>query len=422
MPGDFISDYLIYADGSEVPPVFHRWSIITGLAAWLERSIHIPFGHSEIYPNIYCMLIGTAGTRKSTAIKLTKKLLSQAGYRNMAAEKTSKEKYLADLSAQHDAVADPEDVLERNIWGDREDAGDVYEHTPSFIAADEANDFFGIGNAEFLSLLGSLWDWNGKYENKTKHGKSDFIPNPTISILAGNTPTGFALAFPPTIFGQGFFSRLLLIYGEPSGKRITLPKTPGKDATVEVVRRLQEIKLKSQGEFSLTSKGMMLLDMMYQNYKPSDDPRFDSFSNRRIIHLLKLCLVIAACKLQNTIDEYVLMQANTYLTYAEKLMPKALGEFGRSKTADATHKILELINKSDAPVQLDQIWKHVMSDFTKTEELSTVIRNLSFAKKIQYISGAGYLPNKEVLESPYEKLGLIANSEFLTKEELGVSI
>jgi hypothetical protein len=164
---------------------------------------------------MYTMLIGNAGTKKSTAIKLIKKLLIRTGYTNIAAERTSKEKYLQDLSSQQDASGGEQDVLDRNIFG----TGDDSAVTSNFIAADEANDFFGIGNIEFLSVLGSLWDWEGKYENRIKTGKSDFISNPTISILAGNTPIGFATAFPSSIFGQGFFSRLcwfivnLLVFG-----------------------------------------------------------------------------------------------------------------------------------------------------------------------------------------------------------------
>ena len=152
MADDFFQSYLEYTAGGEVPICFHRWAAIVGIGTILERNIYLPFGHGKIYPNQYAMLIGNAGTKKSTAIKLIKKLLIAAGYDHIAAERTSKEKYLADLSGQMDTHSSDDTVLEKNIFG----AVDESVVTPNFIAADEANDFFGIGNIEFLSVLGSL--------------------------------------------------------------------------------------------------------------------------------------------------------------------------------------------------------------------------------------------------------------------------
>ena len=48
------------------------------------------------------MLVGASGTRKSTAIKLFKKLIQQAGYDTIAADKTTKEKFILDLSGEQD--------------------------------------------------------------------------------------------------------------------------------------------------------------------------------------------------------------------------------------------------------------------------------------------------------------------------------
>ena len=90
MTEDFFSRYLEYTSGGEVPICFHRWSAIVGIGVLLERNVYLQFGHGAIYPNMYVMLIGNAGTKKSTAIKLAKKLLIKAGYTNIAAERTSK--------------------------------------------------------------------------------------------------------------------------------------------------------------------------------------------------------------------------------------------------------------------------------------------------------------------------------------------
>ena len=410
----FFNSYLGYTGDSEVPVTFHRWSAIAGIGAILERNIYIPHGHSHIYANPYLMLIGTSGTRKTSGISVIRNLLIKAGYSTIAAERTSKEKFLMDLSGDtENPMGAGDNILEQNLFGSMDSSEDI---RPMAIMADEANDFFGIGNLEFLSILGRLWDWNGPpYANRIKTGKSISIPNPTVTILAGNTPTSFALAFPPDILGQGFFSRLLLVYGEPSGKKITFPKIVDPKETVEMVRRLHEIKGYHYGILEYSPHARYLLDKIYKSATPLTDPRFDSYSNRRFTHLLKLCIVCAASNLSRIITEDIVIQANTYLSYIESLMPKALGEFGKSRNSDVTHKILSYIESNDG-VTLKQLMKVVSADLEKPSDIGDIIRKLSLTEKIQAVGGI-FLPiRKKGIQDTEGTIDL----SYLTQEELSI--
>ena len=414
MNSSFFSDYLAYTADSEVPTSFHRWAAIAGIGAILERNLYIPHGHSHIFPNQYLMLIGTAGTRKSTAIKLMKSILVKTGYTTISAERTSKEKFLLDLAGYDDeSPQSNDDILERNLFGDIENESAI---SPMFIGADEANDFFGIGNLEFLSILGSLWDWNGgPYANRIKTGKSVSIPNPTITILAGNTPTGFSFAFPSDILGQGFFSRLLLVYGEPNGRQIAFPRSPDPYETGHIVSRLQSIKSYYQGELTYDTTARLLLECIYKSARTLDDLRFDSYCNRRFTHLLKLCIVCAAGNGKKEIDEATVIESNTYLSYIETLMPKALGEFGKSRNSDVTHKILSYIEANDG-VRLKDLMKLVSADLEKPSDIGDIIRKLSMSDKIQNHDGLFLAMRKKGLT---DVSGMIDLS-YLTDEELNV--
>jgi hypothetical protein len=247
--GDLFDLYFQYVKETESPIIFHRWSLISGVAAWLGRNAWLPFGAGRIFPNQYIMLVGNPGSRKSTAIKGVKKILSQSGYTTFSAEKTTKEKFLVDLEGDKDA-GDKESIL--NLFGDNTTFGPPRE---VFIPADEFNEFTGSGNIEFLSLLGNFWDWddpNLPYKSRVKTSKSVEIYQPTINILAGNTHAGFAEAFPVAVLGQGFMSRLVLVYGESSGKRITIPPIPDASILERIIRELGEIKSKVSGELTLS--------------------------------------------------------------------------------------------------------------------------------------------------------------------------
>lgn len=413
MPQDFFSEYLAYASGNEVPTVFHRWSAIGIVAAILERNIYVPFSDTKIYPNIYLMLMGVSGTRKSTAINMATRILALAGYKTFAAEKTSKEKFLADLARQNEAVEDDDAALFGPVNG---------AVTPILIAADEANDFFGIGNLEFLSMLGSLWANPDKYENKTKTVKSDWISNPTITILSGNTPTNFSLAFPASIIGQGFFSRLLLIHGEPTHRKIRRPKIPTNEEKAYVAGILQAIKSNCIGMYEYTSSAHNLLDAIYADYSPPNDPRFESYGSRRLQHLEKLCLIISAGKLDKEITESSVLQANTYLTYVESLMPKALGEFGKAKNSDIVDKVMTIIYNAPGVIGIKDIWMKVKQDLEQPKDLGQIISSLQFADKIQTVQG-GFLPLRaveEVDEGGKRKEKYTDFGMYLTQQELEI--
>lgn len=414
---DFLDQYLAYTIDTEATGTFHRWSALVGVGAWLEKDIWIQHGATQYYPNQYVMLLGESGSRKSAAIKGFVRILKAAGYKTLAAEKTSKEKFFADMAAQHhttEGVGDPTDDM--LFGGEDVDRNAV---TPILIAADEANDFFGLNNLEFLSTLGSLWDHEGSYEIKYKTSKSDMIPNPNVNILAGNTPTNFSLAFPPTIIGQGFFSRILLVHGERTRPLIPWPTPPDPAHTAEIVAQLGRMKQVMRGQIDPTPGAKALLASIYTRPYKIADQRFASYYNRRFTHLLKLCLVVAACKMERTINENTVIQANTYLTYVQNLMPKALGEYGKSQDSDITQKVLEYIRTAGGPVLMKDIGKQVRNDVRNISEVQAIVQRLIMGEKIQ-LTKVGFLPVREVkMEEDDNKF--VDFHSYLTAEELGVS-
>lgn len=411
---DFFDLYLSYTQDTEATATFHRWAAIVGIGAYLERQVYIQHGASNIFPNHYAMLLGESGSRKSAAIKGFVRILREAGYKTLAAEKTSKEKFSADLAAQHHEGEGDDDLL----WGDLDDSA----VTPILIANDEANDFFGLNNIEFLSLLGSWWDYNGTYEVKYKTSKSDSIPNPTPSILVGNTPTNFSLAFPPTIIGQGFFSRILLIHGERTRPKITWPTPPTPEATAEVVHALQQIKMVCAGVMKPTEGAKLLADHIYRGVDTVHDERFASYFNRRFTHLLKLSLVVAAAKLEKEITEDTIIQANTYLTYIQNLMPKALGEYGKAQDSATVQKIMNIISRSPEPVTIKELTKQTINDIPNMVALRQILEKLTHSEKITGSGGGFVVVHQDLLSQVSQEESKFVDFSYLTDEELGVKL
>lgn len=411
MNEDYYQAYLRYAGAgvSEPPIIFHRWGCTSIIGALLGRQFSFPFGHSQIFPNQYITFMGPPGARKSTAINIASKLVKSAGYTRFAADKVSKEKFLIDMNS-YDTGMDEEDLA----------ALTLDEPAEVFIVAEEFTDFVGSNNMEFLTMLTKLWDCPSEYTNPKIHGASAIINEPTVNILAGNTAQGFALAFPPEALGNGFLSRMLFIQGETTGRKVTFPPPPDELLKEYLVNHLKEIKAKVKGQAYLSHITRSLCDKLYASFVDIDDSRFKHYSTRRFTHLLKLALIIAASDLRTEVREEDCLKANTMLHYAEVVMPKALGEFGKSKYSDVANQILDLLSKAKLPMNMRDIWVKVNKDLSKIQELGEVLKNLLHANKIQVVKVAGkegYLP-MHVEKNTWDTDLLVP--EWLTQEELGI--
>lgn len=400
---DLFSLYFRLREQTESPVIYHRWSLIAALGAFLGRQYYFPFGDGKLYPNQYVMLIGNPGTRKSSAIKGVKKVLGAAGYDKFSAERTTKEKFLLDLEGKEDENTGPggktngrTNLSAQDILGNLglDDGAGDHDGIPRevFITADEFNEFAGTGNLDFLSTLGALWDWDDEsntYRQRFKNSKSISIYQPTISILGGNTHQSFQAAFPAAAIGQGFLSRLILVHSEPSGRKITFPPAPDERLIVELGERFNAIKTKVRGPATRSASASEALDTINRTWRDIDDYRLKSYSTRRFTHLLKLCLITSAARVTTRIDVQDVLLANTILTFTENSMSKALGEYGKQRNSEATQAVMSALYEARNPLKFEDLWKIVSRDLEKRDQLTDVLQSLSSAGKIQHIAEAG---------------------------------
>jgi hypothetical protein len=418
---DLFDKYLLYRKDTEPPVVFHRWALTACIGAWMGRQAWIPFGSSKIFPTQYIMFVGDPGSRKTTAIKMATSLLRATGYDKFGAQRTSKEKFLMDLAGEAEEfipgkegkqILDAIEVL--NV-----DNGEPKE---VFIDADEFNNFMGPANIEFQSILGELWDWDNPdagYKFRLKNSRSLDIFQPTVSILSGNTPSNFAQCFPPASIGQGFMSRLLLVHGESTGKKITFPEEPPDDLKQDLMRTLLLMKQRIHGKVEIDGDARHMLDMIYRTWPDLEDLRFKHYSTRRFTHLLRLCMIYCFSRLSGTIEAVDVIRANTVLAYIETLMPKALGEMGKSRHAEAANKIMQCLFAAREPVDTQHLWKIVRSDLEKPTDLTQVLSNLQFADQIHLakseVTGkTGYLPKIK----PIDRKVMYIDYNYLKGKEL----
>ena len=394
---DFVTKYLKHTSGGETPMVFHRWACLTGISAMLEKSVYLHDGLGNTYPNMYTMLIGSPGTRKSTAIKTMVRYLKKAGYTNTAPEAATKEAFLhfmANSSTTMSANAlgsDPGKMLFQDINAPSEVS------TPVMIAADEFQNFFSNNIIDFLSMLGELWDYEGPYEGIARGGNIH-ISNPCVSMITGNTTETLCRVFPIEALGQGFFSRQLFIHGEPNGIKIAFPEPPPEDAVNQIVDELRSLTAVCAGKIEFTPEAKKLAAAIYENYFGSGDPRFTTYEGRRFTHLKKLCIIHAIADKSSVIEDIHVIRANTVLTVAEFAMPKALGEYGISRNSRVMHKIVTLLEASIEPYTHATLLAAVRHDLEKMTDFFPIINALEGSRRIKTSESGHILPVRSSLK------------------------
>ena len=113
------------------------------------------------------------------------------------------------------------------------------------------------------------------------------------------------------------------------------------------------------------------------------------------------------------------IQANTLLFATETRMPRALGEFGRSRDSEVVNKIIQILSHYNAPVGARRLYKELANDVDNYNKLVDILSGMQQAEKIKsiHIDGKqGYVPNMGKKESWKEEL---IDMDFLTAEEIG---
>jgi hypothetical protein len=377
---DFFQRYFDFVGESEAPPLYHRWAAISMIAALLGRQTHFPFGHTKLFPNFYIMLVGSPGTRKGTALSPMKKALKLANFCKFSPDRLSPERFIAELVHTNSTETVDNDEFER-----------VGFETPNemFVVAPEFGDFIGHGNFNFINLLTNLWDNLDEYLHPKLHGKSISVFEPTINMITATTPQGISMAIPVEAIGQGFMSRLVLVYGEPTGIKITFPDAVEEDKLQGIAAHLTQIKSLVTGQMELDDEARPIFDRIYREFEEIDDFRFKHYTTRRFTHILKLAVISAAARCSTIITSKDALFANTILHLTEQRMPKALGEFGKAKNSETANAVLEIVRSSRTPIAIKDIWKKLSQDLNNFQDLNDIVKNLLSAGKITQMTHKG---------------------------------
>jgi hypothetical protein len=108
---------------------------------------------------------------------------------------------------------------------------------------------------------------------------------------------------------------------------------------------------------------------------------------------------VSAASASTTIGIQEVVMANSILSFTENDMPKALGEFGKSRDSDVSGKIMQALYEAKEPLSVSAIMRIVKNDLDKTSQLGEIMMKLCNAGQAQLVPGQGYLPKMKILNT-----------------------
>lgn len=404
----FLDLYLEYVEETESPRAYHVWAALAGVSACLGRRCFMQFGMNKIFPNMYVALVGPPGARKSVAIgNMTARLKAATGVRFAPSDTAGQRQGLiAEMMSLEDEDEDIEKQLQAAMAASIEALGDVNlsavdprDKHVLFASASELTAFIGDNTTTMLTFLGIVWDGES-YTYKIRKEKN-VLRDPLLTILGATTPTSISAALPQEAVGQGFMSRLILVWGREKYKKLAWPKPPDPKLVTAIEAKYNRLYHDFAGEIEFSQEAQDLLEHLYLNNTTDiPDTRFTQYIDRRHTHLLKLCMVIAASNLRRVVFPEDVQVGHKLLTATEIFMPDALGEYGLSPIATAKQRMLEFIQAANVPVSIKILGAIMAKDMRQIDFLNS-LNELVNANKIVQLStkdGVAYIAKNPLSE------------------------
>jgi hypothetical protein len=251
------------------------------------------------------------------------------------------------------------------------------------VVASEFSQFVGQNNSQMLDFLTQMWDGDD-YEYSTKAGRTE-LKNPLLNILGCTTPSSIASSMPAAVVGQGFLSRMILVYGARKYKEVARPVAPSLELVDSVKDTLNGIYYERNGAFDETPEAREYSISLYGFPLEMSDSRFGYYAERRYTHLIKVAMCLCASRGVQTIEIGDYEQAHKILRATERGMPDALGEFGMNPLAAVKQSVLEYVRSvTNIPLPVLQAGFHREC---RPSELTEVINDLMRVGQVKSIQG-----------------------------------
>lgn len=263
-----------------------------------------------IYPNIYVFIVGHPGVGKSRTI-----------YEGRMLYNTIHEPKLGPISMTSAAMMDRLVRSKRQYPATGPD-GALMDYNTMYICADEMGAFISKYDKEMTDNLSSLYDVQ-QYDQERRTGEVRIkIKKPQINLICGTTPQNLLDTMPENAWGQGFSSRVIMVFSDERIKGDDFAENTSADYT-DLEYELGIIS-NLTGQFTITESYRKAVNNWEDLGFPPvpNHPKLLHYNSRRKVHLYRLSMISAVDRGNVlVIDVSDFNRAMGWLLEAESTMP-----------------------------------------------------------------------------------------------------
>ena len=330
LPGKgFITDFVEAMRGAEVPTLFCMWTSLWTLSAASSRLISMDWLPDEpLFPNLYVFLVAPPGRcHKSTGLNFGRKVL--LGMPDEFDNGTAMDgflKYMFDINwmtskTTPDVVYELLKPKETLIIGSDKQVT-VKKGSQLTGCISELATF--LNKKKFMSgIVETLTDLYDSRQHDVIHTISRGtleLKDIYVTLIGATTPTGMKESLPYEVFGEGFASRVMIVYKERTTRSYPQPVMfDGFPVLADLRRRLAWIMRNKQGSYRLADDAREWFHNWYGAWKYSLD--HDERYSERVaefrfdVNMLRLALLISMSRydLDLVVEKHDLLEAMTIL-------------------------------------------------------------------------------------------------------------
>lgn len=343
MKRNFLDSYMQYAQGNEASPLFHLWAGINVLSCTISRRVYFSQEYFKIYPNMYVVLVGEPGDKKTTAMSLAREMVQKID-RPIAPPSATKEAITVLMSAENDKSKCHINYLD----------GTLPKHIThlSFFASEIVTMLSAGGNPQgIIEFFTDIYDREA-FEVLTKNKGNDVIDAPYITILACMTPEQTGQLLKERLITGGFSRRCVFIYGRSKAEPVPRPKllpaqVEAKIFCLEHLNRVKEFK----GEYKMDADGEAFFDRWYrikhrQLSMPHPAP-FKNWLRSKDTMLIKLAMLLDLAEdMSGIITEPLLQRGVEMLDATEKDLNRVFAGAGKNPLAELAFKVISKLEEA----------------------------------------------------------------------------
>lgn len=359
------------------------------MAGALERKVWVRTLGSNLYPNMYIVLVAPPGVGKTEITWRVRDMWKSLEGHFVGATSVTKASLIDELaSANRRYITNASD--------------NPVEHFNSLLLCiNELGVLIPAYDNEFMNVLTDLWDCKD-YSEKRRTAKIDLdIKKVQLNMFAACTPAYLMQTLPEGAWDQGFMSRTMLIYtGERQVRSLFADVTVDGEEEDMLKQHLEHIG-NLYGEIRFTEETARKVDHFHMTggAPQPEHPKLISYTIRRTVHLLKLCMVASLSRSDELlIREEDYERAHSWLIEAESLMPdifKAMAQGGTGKVMEeAWYYIFTIYSKEQKPVLLHRIIQF-LQERVPVHNVQNTIDLMEKGKMIEQrleVGGKAYIP------------------------------